>query len=375
MNILFLTLLIIFTCYFFYRTIKRHECCYKRIIILLLYIIHIVSLFLFYNFNNGQQFDSYIFYERALNSNNISDFTQPGSKFMSLLIYPLVKLNISYFNLSLFFSTFSLVGFTFYLNFIFSKIKKLDSNILMLLSLLLILTPSLHFWTAGLTKEALVFYFMSIVFFQTVKKGLISFPLIISLVFILLIRPYLFGIILVSYFVFILCNIKMNKIMLVLLALLGTIISLPILKGFLRVDNLNFEEIQQSFQRIVVYSQNNGTSSIDLENSTYFYRMFLVLFKPIFYDSKTFFQYLISIENLITAIILFKFIFEVIKNKAYKFIFKQQVFLSLTVILLILFFSSYLYNLGLASRMRVMFMPYLYLLMFTFYAKIKNNRI
>ncbi|MDG1715023.1 hypothetical protein [Lacinutrix sp.] len=294
---------------------------------------------------------------------------------MSLLIYPLVKLNISYFNLSLFFSTFSLVGFTFYLNFIFSKIKKLDSNILMLLSLLLILTPSLHFWTAGLTKEALVFYFMSIVFFQTVKKGLISFPLIISLVFILLIRPYLFGIILVSYFVFILCNIKMNKIMLVLLALLGTIISLPILKGFLRVDNLNFEEIQQSFQRIVVYSQNNGTSSIDLENSTYFYRMFLVLFKPIFYDSKTFFQYLISIENLITAIILFKFIFEVIKNKAYKFIFKQQVFLSLTVILLILFFSSYLYNLGLASRMRVMFMPYLYLLMFTFYAKIKNNRI
>ena len=375
MNILFLTLLIIFTCYFFYRTIKRHECCYKRIIILLLYIIHIVSLFLFYNFNNGQQFDSYIFYERALNSNNISDFTQPGSKFMSLLIYPLVKLNISYFNLSLFFSTFSLVGFTFYLNFIFSKIKKLDSNILMLLSLLLMLTPSLHFWTAGLTKEALVFYFMSIVFFQTVKKGLISFPLIISLVFILLIRPYLFGIILVSYFVFILCNIKMNKIMLVLLALLGTIISLPILKGFLRVDNLNFEEIQQSFQRIVVYSQNNGTSSIDLENSTYFYRMFLVLFKPIFYDSKTFFQYLISIENLITAIILFKFIFEVIKNKAYKFIFKQQVFLSLTVILLILFFSSYLYNLGLASRMRVMFMPYLYLLMFTFYAKIKNNRI
>ena len=375
MNILFLTLLIIFTCYFFYRTIKRHECCYKRIIILLLYIIHIVSLFLFYNFNNGQQFDSYIFYERALNSNNISDFTQPGSKFMSLLIYPLVKLNISYFNLSLFFSTFSLVGFTFYLNFIFSKIKKLDSNILMLLSLLLILTPSLHFWTAGLTKEALVFYFMSIVFFQTVKKGLISFPLIISLVFILLIRPYLFGIILVSYFVFILCNIKMNKIMLVLLALLGTIISLPILKGFLRVDNLNFEEIQQSFQRIVVYSQNNGTSSIDLENSTYFYRMFLVLFKPIFYDSKTFFQYLISIENLITAIILFKFIFEVIKKKAYKFIFKQQVFLSLTVILLILFFSSYLYNLGLASRMRVMFMPYLYLLMFTFYAKIKNNRI
>lgn len=374
MDILTALIVTIIVLFFLYRKLKEANSTYIKLLYVALVVIHTSSFALNYCINIDLKKDAYIFFIKALNANKITDFSFLGSQFMSVIVYPFAKLGFSFFSISLIFSTLSLHTFYKYLNYLLKKHDIVNSKNLVFI-LILFLMPSLHFWTAGLTKEALVFYFMSIVFFQTVKKSLISFPLIISLVFILFIRPYLFGIILVSCFVFILCNIRTNKIMLVLLALLGIVISLPVLKGFLKVDSLNIEGINKSFQHIIEYSQNNGASSINLENSTYFYRMFLVLFKPIFYDARTFFQYIISIENLINAIFFFIFIVKVIKAKAYQLIFKQQIFLSLTVILLILFFSTYLYNLGLASRMRTMFMPYLYLLMFTFYAKVKNNRV
>ncbi|AUC82945.1 hypothetical protein [Lacinutrix sp. Bg11-31] len=368
--ITFIVLIVLF------RKLKKVNSTKIKLLYIALVVIHSIAFGLNYYVNIDLKKDAYIFFTKALNANNITDFSFLGSQFMSVIVYPFAKLGFSFFSISLLFSTLSLYTFYKYLNYLQKKYNIDDSKSLIFI-LILFLMPSLHFWTAGLTKEALVFYLMSVVFFQTLKSKIISFQLVLSLIFILLIRPYLFGIVLLTYSIFVLRNQKVqkkNKIQLILLTLLAITLSLPVLKGFLKVDSLNIEGINKSFQHIIEYSQNNGASSINLENSTYFYRMFLVLFKPLFYDARTFFQYIISIENLILLIILFKFIVDVIKKKALKFIFKEQFFLSLTVILLILFFSTYLYNLGLASRMRVMFLPYLFLLMFNFYTKANKKK-
>lgn len=374
MNLITVILLLLFIAYIFYMAIKDKTIILKIYLFCLL-IVHYVAFYLNYSINLKIKKDSFIFYTRALEANSILDFSFLGSQFMSVIAYPLVKIcGISYFVISLIFATISFFAFLKYTNYLISNFNVRESNVLKFI-LLLFLMPSLHFWTAGLTKEALIVFFMCTMFFHIKSNKLITISLIISLLFILLIRPYVFGVVLVSYFVHLVFNTKFSirkKVYSAVTGLIVLLVFIPILKGFLKIKTFNLNEMQAAFQRIVVYSQNNGDSSIDLENSTYLGRLFLVLFRPLFYDAKNVFQYLISFENLINILVLSGFTVFICIKKQYKSIFKKHIFLSLTVMSLILFFSIYLYNLGLASRMRVMFLPYLYILIFTHFVKNEN---
>ena len=68
-----------------------------------------------------------------------------------------------------------------------------------------------------------------------------------------------------------------------------------------------------SYSKIILYSQNVGNSSIDLYNSNYFERLMLVLFRPFFFDVKTFFQLFVSIENLFTWVVVIVIFFKNLK--------------------------------------------------------------
>ena len=130
------------------------------------------------------------------------------------------------------------------------------------------------------------------------------------------------------------------------------------LVNFLNFYNLSSFKLH--FEKIITYSSNNGNSSIDLLNSNYFERFFLVLFRPFFFDSKTLFQFFVSIENFVLAIIIIIFAYKIYYLKLkFSLIDKHIRFALLFSIMCILFYSIYMYNLGLASRMRVMFLPFL----------------
>ena len=155
----------------------------------------------------------------------------------------------------------------------------------------------------------------------------------------------------------------------IIITLLAVITLTPVLFQFLQLTEFSLNKIKLNFASLVDYSKNFGGSSIELENTTYFGRLFLVLFRPLFYDASNFYQYVISFENLILFLFILKFLKDVFVNTGMLKYVKNQVFLFLLVILSILFYSIYMYNLGLASRMRVMFVPFLFLFLFLTYRK------
>lgn len=343
---------------------------------IILFLIH-YSLFLKnYYFSLEIKKDSYLFYMNALKSESILEFEFLGSDFMSILIFPFVKIGLSFFTISFIFASISLLAFIKYSRYLLIKINLINTNLLWVV-LILFLTPSLHFWTSGLTKEAIIFFLMCVIFFETEKHKPFIFNILISFALILLIRPYLFVILFLCYFLHIFINqIKKNIRVLFLIAfLIGLMIGLLILKKFLKLEELSFNNISKNFQELIEYSKNNGDSSIDLANSSFFGRMFLVVLRPLFFDAKNVLQYLISIENIITLLVLIKTSIVVLKNEINLKILKNSIFLSSVILSLILFYSIYMYNLGLASRMRSMFMPFLYLLLFDIFSNANKNVI
>lgn len=304
----------------------------------------------------NKQVDIHYFYQRALNSDSWFNLFGVGSKFISFLIYPLVKLQASYLTLFFFFALISLTAYVYlFKHFIITVKSKLNYTVF----LYLILLPSIHFWTSSFGKEALLFPLMFYVLFQIKNAFYKSYQLYFSLLLIILIRPYVFLIMLIALSLSILLDKSFDWKFKKKWILISTLISVPvtyILLKFLRINN--WDSIHQNYNKIAHYASENGNTSIALLESNYFERLFLILFRPLFYDVINIFHFLASLENVVFLIFVFA-LFWKIKNVTFISQSIDVKFAFFTAIMLILFYGIYMYNLGLANRMKVMFLPFL----------------
>lgn len=338
----------------------------KKLIKLIVIFYHLLFCFftLYYTINFKHESDAERIFRMANNADSWRSLWGLGTVFTSFLIYPLIKIGFNYVMLTVLFSLISLKAYLIYIDLFFSTSTTKTRNQLLLLLLLLGL-PSYHYWSSFVGKDVIVFYLMAVMLSGVVKKKYITISFVLAGLIILLIRPYLLLIVMLAYSISFLFNStieasKKKKYFIVLVVFV--LLCIPILKTFLRIDNVSIETIKESYQKIVVYSQNNGDSSIDLQNSNYLERFFLVLFRPFFYDSKVLLHFLVSIENFIVWSVVFKILFK-IRNTSLTTL-KKVIFPIVVSISLVVFYSIYMYNLGLASRMRVMFMPYMIFLLF-----------
>jgi len=329
---------------------------------------HFSMCFFHWNWIEGKQLDVHFFYNTALNADNWFDVFGIGSRFISFLIFPFVKLGVSYLGLFVLFSSISIIG---YINF-YRLLKPYMKGVLCkLISAFLLLLPSIHFWTSFFGKEALVFPLMILVLLKLTKSHYKSPLLYISLLLILLIRPYLFFLILLAIIFAVITEKKiLNKKLIVYGVIFSGTLAVPILIKFLKITSIN--SFVENYDKIVKYAAENGGSSINLLESNYFERFFLVLFRPLFYDVETIYQGFISIEN---GFVLIGFMFLGFSLRKVKFseINLETKFVFFTCVFIVLFLSIYMYNLGLASRMRVMFIPYLIYGVLKLKSSIKNN--
>lgn len=336
----------------------------NRLFHILLFIMHYSSFILYYNFSNNLKKDSFGFYHNSFDIISVLDSGFLGSQFMSFLVYPFSSIGLSFFTTSFLFSTISYYAFSKYASFLTEETNYRKSW-QFIIPLLLFLTPSLHFWTSGLTKEAIVFSLMCIVFFEINQFHFYSKKLIICFLLILFIRPYLFLILILSVSLFFIMNKKSYKNIYFIITFFAlTFIGFLFISLFLDLEKLDINSLNNVLEKITVYSITEGNSSIIIKDSSYVGRLFLVLFRPFFYDAKTIEQMAISFENLLVFLVFIKLIHSFTQLDKLKTFISRHIFLFITVIFLVAFYAIYMYNLGLASRMRVMFMPYLFIIVF-----------
>lgn len=321
--------------------------------------------------------DALKYYNTAVESANWFDLFSVGGFFVSFLIYPLVKLKVTIEVLFLLFSAISFKGFLEYFKLL--NLSILNSKYLFLICFFLI--PSIHFWTGFLGKEALLFLLM-VVLLKQLKYKVFDWSFIVSFLLIFLIRPHVFFMILIAFTVVLLLEKGVSKVLkksILLISTVSFLIFIPIFfMYFLKINMFDLDAIQEAFLGLARHSELNGNSKIDILNTSIFTRIGYLLFMPLpfLYDIKNSFQWMAAFENVYyIAVLIFTiryFIKERFKFSDFKM---DQKFALISGFLLIILFGSYLYNLGLGNRMRVMFLPYLfYTLITVINSKIQNEK-
>lgn len=332
----------------------------KRIILSLLFLEHLFCYY-FNNILNRQNLvDSTDFYMRALEVSLLKDLPYllyPG-RGMLLITSVCVKVLSNFYALSLFFSLISFIPYYDITRKYFEPVSKENNVFLKITFLFVLFMPSIHIWTAGLFKEAVVFpvmYFLLQGIFRS-RGHLMKTDLIVYMAILFMIRPYLvciiFGAYLITYFKY------LNKKLLVLVSVFLLLTFLVLLTALrLHTDLSDWDNLMSNINK---FSQTQGNAVIDLETTSYLERLFYMMFRPLFFDAVKGSQFIYSFENIILIIWFLIFLYNTMIKKIKVFdLLKNIFFVSSSFVWL--FLGIYIYNYGLASRMKIMIIPFLML--------------
>ena len=312
------------------------------------------------------QDDAVRYYDIALASDSWFELFGLSVKFISFVIYPFVKyLKFDFQLLFLIFSTFSFFGFLILSKVLKSfewseKLKVLNVNV----ATIILFLPGFHLWVTPIGKDSLVFITQVLILNELIKpvrnkKRIFFLALALGVV-----RPYLMTFIFGAFLLYILLR-KINsvkRINVFFLVIAVTLLIMLFIHFYLDINVL--EQVDRYYDFLSRYAKrklNLGSYIVPNEHNI-FEKTIYYLLSPLFFDAKNAFQFLLSIENLVLLILLIKLV-GLFSFKQFR-THKQIRFIVIYILVFLYVKALFLYNIGLASRQKIMIFPLIYYLMF-----------
>ena len=379
MDILFI-LIVLFGGLFYANNLSQKE---GRSIYLNVYLYHFLFTCVFFWFVSNRSADANSYFNRAFHSETLTVPFKTGTGFMDYINTPIVHFfSLGKFSLFALYGLISYYGFVYYYKLISLNELRLKSILNIPIRYVLFFLPGMHFWTAGLGKDCLMFTSVIIVIHAIVTNPLKhKMHIVIGLVLIICIRPHILVLFLCSMsFVYALNSVTtFNFKSVVVLAVLigGLIFVFPLFSDFVGLSEASVEGVENQFDRFnrygkkgIEFSSSGAGSSIDVSSYPLPYKIFSFLFRPLFYDARSAIQLIASIENFILLALVINWFRNVKLVSYYRGLSKVNKGILWYVVLGSFVFGMTLYNLGLASRQKFMIIPEL---MFLLVILSKNN--
>ncbi|GEM_PF-3129070 len=356
-------------------TLKMSNVWQKKFIWLLL-LFHLLFTFAFYLLSVNSTSDAGAYYKVASWSKSWFTLFGMGADFMRFITYPFVKLQFSYFNINLLFSIFGLFGF-YNLYYLLIKIAHKDNSKIYWGANVLFLLPTFHFYTSGISKDNFLFFLVTTLMTYLYFKERKIWKYFVILLLIFFVRSYLLIFLFVSYLIYILFLSKIKviiRVSIILLGLLALFIMEPIISSKLNIEIFSLDSVAQFLERVQSYGTNDrlGGGIIDASNMSVLYRMFAFSYLPLILESNSLLKHLTSVENFFLLFIFFKFL---LSSGKFKLFSTSIPLIKVTIVytLITWFIMSFtLYNLGVSTRHKYMYIPYLYLVIFVHLKKRKD---
>lgn len=264
----------------------------------------------------------------------------------------------SYFEYFLLFQSFGLVGIII-LSRIISSIQYETKLPYSRSSVLILFTPSLHFWTCAIGKDAPLFFASSLAAWSTMRLSSRWIWFAAALVIMVFLRPHIAFISAMALAIALLLDRKSNGAMRILFLLTAVACSISLLTtvgNTFKFDAADPNSVADFISSVQNQSDVLGGISTNVYGGI-FIKLFSLLFRPFFVDANGVFGIITSAEN---AIFLFGFCCLVLNYRGIGYFFRigvySKYFCFFTIILTILLAMVY-YNVGLGLRQRVMVYP------------------
>lgn len=329
----------------------------RTLICLALIITHLASCLVYFTYVQGNSADSRLYYFDPLGMSRWS--FQLSTVFTVKLVQFLRDIiGGSYLDYFLIFQSIGLLGIAFVMRTFEELCTKLDSSVPPLAYLLLFL-PGIHFWTSAIGKDAPLFFAMSMAMWSILRlRGRLPY-FVLSLAIMTLFRPHIALITLMALAIAALFGGQLRfpaKIGLLAFALSGAAATASTVETTFRVSVSNPGSVADFFARTgEVTEKVGGTTAV--HGASFPFKLFSLLFRPLFVDANGAFGMIASMENLI----IFLIVAYLVKNIRETILLVHSVFFLRFAIILAALLSVLLamvyYNVGLGLRQKMMIMP------------------
>ena len=289
------------------------------------------------------------------------DFFKYGTDFILFLNYPFVKIGIPYWGGFLLYGTIGFLGIIQWIRWVKVVVKDTfiigNTNWLWLVFLL----PNLHYWTASLGKEALLFWGIASVFYALSKHRYTSFSFIAGSLLVLIVRPHvamlLFAAIILVLFFQKNYSLK-RRLFFLSISLFVLLVIVYMAFQLSGIRYFNWHRIQY-FNEFSILSFKHSGSYVPMLDYNYCYKLFSFHFRPLFFDAHNVSMMLASVENVV-MFLLFVVALLVILRYYSQLVFPTWIKISFwfTLLVTIIYVERYA-NLGIFMRTKVMFQPFL----------------
>jgi hypothetical protein len=225
--------------------------------------------------------------------------------------------------------------------------------------------PGFSFWSTAIGKDSIAFLSVGLICWAAANPYRRFPAILICIVTLAAVRPHMAGFLMIALaLAFTLNNqgslwIKLLIISLVLPAAASLVALSLRYVGLQEIHGIiNYVETRQSYNT-------QGGSSVDIANASVQMRLFIYLFRPIFFDAVGAFGLIVSFENLLFLGLVIGTLFGMIKRNSSLTRF-QRVFFFIYVTLSWLVLANTTANLGIAIRQKTMFTPMLLMLMLSY---------
>lgn len=332
--------------------------------IYLLFLLHIVMGFAYYFFslNNSADAIGYWRTPKQITIDEVFNYLKAGrgTVFMYVINYiPSNILDLSYLEGTMLYVFIGFIGLLF---FYFIALETIPYNMKyrgVYLFPLLFFLPNLHFWSVAVGKDTLLFFCIGAFAYSIMKVNKRYILLLFSLILSFFIRPHVTLFLVIGFgFAYLLGkNVSKAQRIIISIALLGSsLIMLPIVMDYVKIDDLSMSSIEQFSNEKAQGLSKGAGSAIDMSSYPYPLKIFTFLYRPLFFDANGVAALIISFENLLLLILSIC----VIRKQPIK-TFKEAplVLQGLFIFLIVgtLAFCASMSNLGIIIRMRNMFLP------------------
>jgi hypothetical protein len=241
------------------------------------------------------------------------------------------------------------------------------------LALIIVLLPSMSFWTSAIGKDSLAFMATGLALWSAIHLRKRYFMMMVAVVVMFIIRPHISGIMLFSLTIALILSGGLNylqKIIFLAFSLMGVILTAPIIFSYIGLgSDVTVESILEVIKLQQSYNQ-AGDGRIDISSMGLPEQIFAYLFRPLPYEAHNIFALMASLDNLILLLVFSLFILSLLKLKKTTILLmhpqENRWFMLIFAITTLLILAVTTANSGIAVRQKWMCMPMLLYFFFLF---------
>ena len=242
------------------------------------------------------------------------------------------------------------------------------------LVLLIVLLPSMNFWTGAIGKDSIAYMSTGLLLWASIDLKRHNVLLLFAFVCMLIIRPHIAAVMIIAFALSLLINKTLSpfkRIFFIITSLIGMTVIIPMTLEYIGYREVFSIDLVQDFVNTRQgYNIEGFGGGIDISSMPFILKLFTYIFRPLPYETHSLLSFLSSLDNLILLMVFTLSLFSaaILKGKTFSLgdSKENRWFLLIFALGVLVISSSMTSNLGISVRQKWMFMPILLYFIFLF---------